>query len=107
MCAGCNGKKIPVVAGATTVQGSVQTVQIGVVDGYYTPNKIAAKAGIPIQVVFSGKVKGCVGMPKFSSLGKQADFTSGKATLDLGALKAGTYGFTCKMGSNPGSFIVQ
>jgi hypothetical protein len=107
MCAGCNGKKIPVVAGATTVQGSVQTVQIDVVDGYYAPNKITAKAGIPIKVVFSGKVKGCVGMPKFGSLGKQVDFTSGTATLDLGTLKAGTYEFTCKMGSNTSSFIVQ
>ena len=109
VCVECSKKGMPKqVVGAATVQGTTQVINISLAGGSYVPNKITAKAGLPIQVVFAGKAKGCLGMPKFSSLNKKADFTmSGTATIDLGTLKPGVYKFTCGMGMNAGTITVQ
>ncbi len=96
------------VPGKAVVKDGVQVVAIEIINGYYVPNKITAKAGMPIQVDFSGKSKGCVSKPKFPGLGKSADLSkTGAATLDLGTLKPGVYKFTCAMGMNAGSITIQ
>lgn len=108
MCADCNGKGTPPKAtGAAKVENGVQVIEIGVKNGYYAPNSITAKAGMPTKAVFAGSAKGCLAKPTFSSLAKKADFTSGTATLDLGTLQPGTYTFTCGMGKNAGTVTVQ
>jgi hypothetical protein len=88
------------------MQGDVQVVTIRLENGYYRPNAITAKAGVPIQVRFDCTAVGCLGHPTFKSLNKKADITKGPATLDLGALEAGKYPFSCAMDVNPGTLTV-
>ena len=108
-CGECGGKGKPkTIVGAAEVKDGVQVVSIAIQGGYYVPNTITVKAGMPVQVVFTGKAKGCVAQPKFSSLGKSGDVTAtGASTVDLGTLQSGTYKFTCKMGANAGSIIAK
>jgi hypothetical protein len=107
-CAECGGKgAAPKVDGAAKMENGVQTIEIRVANGYYAPNTISAKAGVPTKVVFIGSVKGCLAKPMFASLGKKADFSSGSASLDLGSLPAGTYRFTCGMGRNAGTITLH
>jgi plastocyanin domain-containing protein len=108
-CSNCAGKGMaPMVEGTAVDANGVQTVKIGVKDGYYTPNQFAVKAGVPVVVVYSGKAKGCLAKPQFKELGKAGDFTSsGTATVDLGTLKAGTYEFKCGMGMTGGKIVAQ
>jgi plastocyanin len=109
LCAVCGGLGEPTEAlGTATMDNGTQVVSIKIVGGYYVPNKVTVKAGMPVKVVFSGFAKGCVAKPTFKSLGKATDVTAtGIGTIELGALTAGTYGFTCSMGANPGSIVVQ
>lgn len=108
-CYECSGKgKAPVVEGSATMHGATQVVNVSIQNGCYVPNKIAAKAGVPVRVVFTGKTKDCVGKPKFGLLNKQIDIrTTGTGAIDLGVLTAGSYEFSCGMGATGGSIIVQ
>jgi plastocyanin domain-containing protein len=108
-CSECSGKgKPPITEGQATAQAGVQVVNVKIENGTYVPNKITAKAGMPVQVVFTGPAKDCVGKPKFGSLNKQIDIRkTGTGTIDLGTLSAGTYTFSCGMGANEGSVIVE
>jgi plastocyanin domain-containing protein len=108
-CGQCGGKGAPSkVVGTAVTQSGVQVVSIGFVNGYYSPNTFTVKAGMPVQVVFTGSAKGCLAKPQFASLGKKADVSvTGSATIDLGALKPGVYKFTCAMGMNAGTITVQ
>ena len=109
VCAECAKKGMPArVRGTATVKGAVQVIDVAIVNGTYEPNVITAQAGLPTQVVFAGKAKGCLAKPTFKSLGKSADVTtSGTATIDLGTLKPGVYTFTCSMGMNAATITVQ
>jgi hypothetical protein len=109
LCAVCGGLGEPTEAlGSATMDNGTQVVSIAIVGGYYVPNKVTVKAGMPVKVVFSGSAKGCVAKPTFKSLGKATDVTAtGVGTIELGTLTAGTYGWTCGMGANPGSIVVQ
>jgi len=109
VCAECNKKGMgPKVVGAAVTDGGIQIVNVGIVNGYYSPNAITAKAGTPLRVVFNGKAKGCIGKPKFGALNKQVDITAGgTGTIDLGALEPGVYEFTCGMGMSKSTITVQ
>jgi hypothetical protein len=108
-CGVCGGKGMAKqVAGKAVVKNGVQVVAVQIINGYYVPNKITAKAGMPLQVDFSGKSKGCISKPMFKSLGKKADLgATGAATIDLGSLQPGVYKFSCAMGMGDGSITVQ
>jgi plastocyanin len=109
-CAQCDGGKgaPPVVVGQAITQGGAQVVNVGFVNGYYSPNAFTVKAGTPVQVVFAGKAAGCLAHPQFASLGKKADVTAtGSGTIELGTLKPGVYKFTCAMGMNAGTITVR
>ena len=108
-CADCAGKGMaPMVDGTVETKDGVQVIAVGVKDGYYSPNQFRAKAGTPINVVFTGNTTGCLGKPKFATLDKSADFNdSGTATIELGALAPGTYEFACGMDMVGGKIIVE
>jgi maltose-binding protein MalE len=108
-CSACAGKGMaPMVVGTVATMNGMQIVDIGVKNGYYSPNQFEAKAGVPIKVVFSGQAKGCLAKPQFKSLGKGADFTTaGSAAIELGALTPGTYEFACGMGMTGGKIVVK
>lgn len=106
-CGDCSHAARPETTTATAkMEGGVQVIEVGLVNGYYRPNAVTAKAGIPIQMHFDGTAMGCLGHPTFESLNKKADMTAGPTTLDLGALKPGTYPFSCAMDVNPGTLTV-
>ena len=109
VCAECAGKGKPAqVRGTATVKGAVQVIDVVIVNGTYEPNMITAQAGLPTQVTFTGKAKGCLAKPTFKSFGKSADVAkTGMATIDLGVLKPGVYTFTCAMGMNAATITVQ
>lgn len=109
VCAVCNKKGMPPKTVGTAVEeNGTQVLDVGFVNGYYSPNTFTVKAGMPIKVVFTGKAKGCLAKPQFASLNKKADVTkTGSATIDLGTLKTGTYTFTCAMGMNAGTITVE
>jgi hypothetical protein len=106
-CATCAGGTAPQVFGKAKTVNGVQVVDISVKGGFYSPNDITVTAGKPVTVVFTGRAKGCLSKPMFTSLNMKADFTSGKATLNLGTLKAGTYQFTCGMKMPGGKIVAQ
>jgi plastocyanin domain-containing protein len=107
-CAMCNKGAPSPVKGTATMENGVQVVNIMLKDGYYSPNEITIKAGMPAKLVFAGESKDCSGKPKIAELDKQADFTqTGEATMDLGTVKAGTYKITCGMDSAGGNLVVE
>jgi len=104
----CNKGEPAAEKGTATMENGVQVVHITMKDGYYSPNEITVKAGIPAKLVFVGEAKDCSGKPKIAALNKQVDFRkSGTATMDLGTLSAGTYKITCGMSSAGGNLVVQ
>lgn len=108
-CLECDTKKMPaMVEGKPVIENGVQVVNIAIQGGTYVPNVVAVKAGMPVKVVFTGKAKGCLAKPMFKALGKKLDLTTtGAGTIDLGAVKAGKYKFTCGMGMNAGTITAQ
>lgn len=108
-CGECAGNGMaPMVEGKATDHDGTQFVVVGIKDGYYTPNVIAVKAGVPTKVFFEGKATGCLSKPQFKALGLKADFgPSDTAQIDLGKLKAGTYQWMCGMGMTGGKIVAQ
>jgi plastocyanin len=109
-CKLCGGKAdMSPVEAAATLQDGVQTADIRIQGGAYSPNTISAKAGIPVRVTFTASMPatGCVAQPTFKALSKSCSAKDGPGTIELGSLQAGTYEFSCKMGSVGGRLVVQ
>jgi len=107
-CPMCTKGAPEVEKGTATEEDGVQVVRITQKEGYYSPNQIELKAGMPAKLIFTGDAKDCSGKPKIAELNMQADFTqTGEATMDLGTLSAGTYKITCGMDNDGGSLVVQ
>lgn len=105
-CCGGGGGSNATVAGKTTVSGDVQRVTIDLTTGSYSPNRITAKAGVPLELVFKGPASGCNGQVVSQQLGFQQDVSNG-GTIKVGALKAGNYEFSCSMGMYIGQIVVK
>jgi hypothetical protein len=110
-CSSCwvdKGAPAPAFAGETTIADGVQVLNVGLVDGYYRPNRFTVRAGVPVKVVFTGWAEDCLGHPEFPELGLKGDLSAtGQAVFPLGKLKPGTYTFTCAMGVNEGRISVE
>jgi len=107
-CPMCLDGAPAVEKGVATEEDGVQVVRITLKEGYYSPNEIELKAGMPAKLIFTGDAKDCSGKPMIAELNMKADFTdTGEATMDLGTLSAGTYKLTCGMGSDGGSLVVR
>lgn len=109
-CTSCwvdKGSPAPAFPGETALQDGVQVLQVGLVGGYYRPNRFTVQAGVPVKVVFTGWAQDCLGQPEFPELGLKGDMSSGQAVFPLGELKPGTYTFTCSMGVNEGRITVR
>ncbi|MHB1345370.1 MAG: cupredoxin domain-containing protein [Thermoleophilia bacterium] len=94
------------IAADAVLEGDVQTITIDLSTGYYVPNRIAAKAGVPLEITF-GQGKGCVKELVFPAFDILADMTQGPQTFKLGALEAGTYEWRCGMDMRHGVIIVE
>ena len=110
-CTSCwvdKGAPAPAFPGEMTMVDGVQVLNVGLVGGYYRPNRFTVQAGVPVKVVFTGWAQDCLGQPEFPELGLKGDMTTtGQAVFPLGELEPGTYTFTCSMGVNEGEITAQ
>ena len=104
-CCGGGGSNDP-VAGKTTLSGGAQKVTIDLTTGSYSPNKITAKAGVPLELDFKGPASGCNGQVVSQDLGFQQDVSNG-GTIRVAALQPGTYSFSCSMNMYTAQIIVK
>ena len=72
----------------------------------YEPSTIVAAPGRPITLTV-GKGEGCAAGFLIPSLGVSKDNSSGKVAIRLGALKPGTYVFSCGMDMVRGNLVVR
>lgn len=105
-CCGGGGGGGPKVSKQAEVVGGVQKISVDLSSGSYDPSEIQLKAGVPAQITF-GQGSGCLSYVQSQDLGFSEDLTGGPKTVQIPALKAGTYGFTCGMGMVSGSVVVK
>ena len=105
----CGGASAP--AGAATsksaaVTGAVQKITVDTSKGYYDPSTVQLKAGVPAEITFT-QSSGCLAQVQSSDLNFSEDLTGGPKTIKLGALKTGSYQFSCGMQMQFGSIVVK
>lgn len=96
----------PAVTKKAAVAGSVQKIKVDTSSGSYDPNTIELKAGVPAEITFT-QSSGCLAQVQSQDLDFFEDLTAGPKTVKLGALKAGTYTFTCGMQMVSGTVVVK
>jgi hypothetical protein len=94
------------VEGAAEVAGDVQTISVDLSQGYYQPNVLKLKAGVPAQITF-GQSSGCTGQVMSQELGFFEDLSAGPVTVDVPALDAGEHSFSCGMEMVFGKIVVE
>ena len=92
----------------TDLAGGAQTVRV-TVRGGYSPNRIRARAGTPLRLVFDRQESGdCTSRVLFPDLGISAELPAfTQTTVELPAQSAGSYGFACGMNMIHGSVLVE
>lgn len=105
-CGGAGAAPAEPVTGAAKVDGDVQKISVDLSKGYYDPNQIELKAGVPAEITF-GQSSGCTGAVQSSDLNFYEDLTAGPVTVKLPALQPGTYSFTCGMQMVSGTIVVK
>jgi hypothetical protein len=101
-----NGLTGEEVRGEAAVSGDVQTISVDLSKGYYEPNAIVLKAGVPAEITF-GQGAGCTAQVMSQELGFFEDLTAGPRTVKLPALEAGEYPFYCGMQMVFGKIVVE
>ena len=98
----------PAAAAPAPVNG-VQVLKIDATSGGYSPQSIAARAGVPTKVVFhTDNTRSCIVYTVFPSLGKQIALPdSGDTEVVLGTLAAGEVPISCSMGMYTGTIVVS
>lgn len=94
------------VEGVAAVDGDVQTIEVDLSAGYYQPNVIKLAAGVPARITF-GQGSGCTAQVMSNELGFFEDLTTGPVTVELPALDAGEYTFSCGMAMVFGKIVVE
>lgn len=100
---GITGERVEADA---VVDGDVQRIEIDQSAGYYQPNVIRLKAGMPAQLTF-GPGAGCTAQVMSKELGFYVEVTGGTETVELPALEPGEYPFYCGMQMLFGKVIVE
>ncbi|MDA8267733.1 MAG: heavy metal translocating P-type ATPase [Actinomycetota bacterium] len=79
------------------------------VRGGYSPNRIRARAGVPLRLIFDRQESGdCTSRVIFPDFGVSADLPAfGEASLELTPTNAGEYGFACGMNMIHGTLVVE
>ncbi len=99
-------------ADASTVETAVdgtQTAVITVSSGYYSPNNVLLKAGVPTTLIFRSEgARGCeraLVIPAFDV--EEVLPESGDTVIDIGVLEPGTIDYSCSMGMVTGRLTVH
>ncbi len=103
--AGC-GSSTPPRSGVAAESGGVQHVSVDLSQGYYAPEVIEVKAGVPLEITF-GQGEGCLSSVLIEDFGIDQDLSHGGAVVRLPAMKAGTYDFSCGMRMVYGRIVVK
>jgi Cu+-exporting ATPase len=82
----------------TALDGDVQTVHV-TIHGGYTPNRIRARAGVPLRLVFDRQESGdCTSRVVFPDFGVSAELPAfAETTVELVPESSGEFGFACGM----------
>ncbi len=91
---------------AAVVDGDVQKIEVDVSQGFYQPNIIKLKAGVPAEITF-GKSAGCTAQVLSEELGFFEDLSAGPRTVRVDDPKAGEYAFSCGMQMVFGKVVVE
>jgi hypothetical protein len=105
-CCGGGAKSGPATTGQAAVSGGVQKLTVDLSKGYFDPDTIVLKAGVPAEITF-GQGSGCLSAVQSQQLGFYQDLTHGPVTIKLPALAAGMYTFTCGMQMQSGTIVVK
>jgi hypothetical protein len=105
-CGGAEAAWTEPPTGRAVIDGGVQRIAVDVTDGYFDPTIVELAAGIPSQLVFS-EGQGCLAEVSFPQFGIERDLTSGGATVEIPALQAGEYPFSCGMEMVYGVLVVR
>lgn len=113
-CACCNTSGQPTTngitgaraEGAAKVTGDAQTISVDVSQGFYQPNVLKLKAGVPAEITF-GQGSGCTGQVMSKDLNFFEDINAGPKTVKLPALQPGEYTFSCGMQMVFGKIVVE
>jgi hypothetical protein len=105
-CCGAGSSSATAITKKATVSGDLQKVSVDLSKGYYDPNTIQLKAGVPAEITF-GQGSGCLSQVQSQQLGFFQDLTKGAVAIKLPALTAGTYTFTCGMQMQSGTIVVK
>jgi uncharacterized protein len=91
------------------VTGGLQVLHIDALSGGYSPQSIAAKAGVPTKlVIHTDGTRSCIVYTVFPTIGKQIALPdSGDTEVDLGSLAAGEVPISCSMGMYTGTIVVS
>lgn len=92
--------------GTAAVEGDVQKIDVDLSQGFYSPNQIVLKAGVPAEITF-GQGAGCTAQVMSNELGFFEDLSAGPKTVKLPALDAGEYPFYCGMQMVFGKIVVK
>lgn len=92
--------------GAAKVEGAVQRISVDLSKGYYDPNVIQLKAGVPAEITF-GQGSSCAAQIYSDKLGFNVDTSSGPQTVKLPALEPGEYSYSCTMQMVFGKIVVK
>lgn len=95
-----------VAEGTATLEGGVQRISVDLSKGYYDPNVIVLRAGVPAEITF-GQGTGCTSQVISEQLGFSEDLSAGPRNVNLPALDAGEYSFSCGMGMVFGKIVVK
>jgi hypothetical protein len=91
---------------APVAKRAEQRVAIAIGAAGYAPSRLVVHAGAPV-VLTVGKGEGCAAGFELPSLGLHLDNSAGPVTKRLGALKPGTYKFSCSMGMVSGVLVAR
>ncbi len=97
------------VVGVAQNEGAVQVVRMTVTPyGVYEPDALRVQAGVPIRWEIQGsKNMGCADTLVSRSLGLDLALSSGVTVVQVPALAAGRYGFSCGMGMVRGTMVAE
>lgn len=96
-------------ARAAELAGGVQRMRVQVRGGWYSPDVIRVRQGVPLEIAFDRQETGeCTNRVAFADLGVSAAlpaFTT--TTVRLQAARAGSFGFACGMNMVHGTLVVE
>jgi sulfite exporter TauE/SafE/copper chaperone CopZ len=96
-----------VMADAPPVHNGVQEVNMTIGPGYYKPNRLTVRAGIPVRWLVNGDAaEGCTSVLVIPSLNISQPMHRGMNVVQFTPPRPGQLGFSCSMGMVRGSFTV-